>query len=80
MSKYYIYQDTRRCIGCFSCESHCKMKNNLPVISDDLIHLQKPDAIKRCPTGAIVWVEGMQFGDHEPTGLNDVVMEKTYPG
>ncbi|MGD9014019.1 MAG: 4Fe-4S dicluster domain-containing protein, partial [Desulfobacterales bacterium] len=31
MSKYYIYQDTRRCIGCLSCESHCKMKNNLPI-------------------------------------------------
>jgi Fe-S-cluster-containing dehydrogenase component len=31
MSKYYIYQDTKRCIGCFSCESHCKTKNNLPI-------------------------------------------------
>jgi len=34
MSKYYIYQDTRRCIGCFSCESHCKTKNNLPIGPD----------------------------------------------
>ena len=31
MSKYYIYHDVKRCIGCFSCESHCKSKNNLPV-------------------------------------------------
>jgi DMSO reductase iron-sulfur subunit len=31
MSKYYIYHDVKRCIGCFSCESHCKAKNNLPV-------------------------------------------------
>ena len=31
MSKYYIYQDTKRCIGCYSCESHCKTKNNLPI-------------------------------------------------
>jgi Fe-S-cluster-containing dehydrogenase component len=31
MSKYYIYQDVKRCIGCFSCESHCKTKNNLPI-------------------------------------------------
>ena len=30
MSKYYIYQDVNRCIGCFSCESHCKTKNSLP--------------------------------------------------
>ncbi len=31
MSKFYIYQDAKRCIGCFSCESHCKTKNNLPI-------------------------------------------------
>ena len=31
MSKYYIYHDLKRCIGCFSCEAHCKMKNNLPM-------------------------------------------------
>ncbi len=31
MSKYYVNQDTKRCIGCFSCEAHCKVKNNLPI-------------------------------------------------
>jgi Fe-S-cluster-containing dehydrogenase component len=31
MSKYYIYQDHFRCIGCYACEVHCKTKNNLPV-------------------------------------------------
>ena len=31
MSKYYIYHDLKHCIGCFSCEAHCKMKNNLPM-------------------------------------------------
>ncbi len=31
MSKYFIYQDKKRCIGCFSCESHCKTKNSLPI-------------------------------------------------
>jgi len=30
MSNYYIYHDAKRCIGCFSCESHCKTKNSLP--------------------------------------------------
>jgi hypothetical protein len=40
-----------------------KMKKNLPVMNGDLLHLQSPDATKRCPTGAIVWVEGQQFAD-----------------
>jgi len=31
MSTYVLYQDTKRCIGCMSCEVHCKVKNNLPV-------------------------------------------------
>ena len=31
MSKYYIYHDAKRCIGCFSCEAHCKTKNDLPM-------------------------------------------------
>ena len=31
MSKYYIYHDPKRCIGCFSCEAHCKIKNALPI-------------------------------------------------
>ena len=29
MSKYTIYHDPKRCIGCYSCEAHCKMKNSL---------------------------------------------------
>ncbi len=31
MSKYYLYQDIKRCIGCFSCEAHCKVQNQLPM-------------------------------------------------
>ena len=31
MSKYYIHQDTQRCIGCYSCEAHCKAQHNLPM-------------------------------------------------
>ena len=68
------------CNACGKCVADAaqgllKMKNNLPVINDELIHLQKPDAIKRCPTGAIVWVEGIQFGANELTGKKDVVLE-----
>jgi Fe-S-cluster-containing dehydrogenase component len=31
MSDYYIFQDQQRCIGCRSCEVHCKTKNDVPV-------------------------------------------------
>ena len=31
MSKYYLFQDTKRCIGCYSCEVHCKSNKNMPV-------------------------------------------------
>jgi DMSO reductase iron-sulfur subunit len=31
MSSYLIYQDLKRCIGCYACEVHCKTKNALPV-------------------------------------------------
>ena len=73
------------CNACGKCVADAaqglfKMKNNLPVINDELIHLQKPDAIKRCPTGAIVWVEGIQFGGRGPTVTQDVVLGKTYRG
>jgi electron transport complex protein RnfB len=36
------------------------MVNGLAVIDYDKNALASPDAIKRCPTGAIVWVEGAQ--------------------
>lgn len=56
-------------VGCTAC-SKCvadapagllKMKNNLPSLNGDLMHLQTANAVGRCPTGAIVWVEGQQF-------------------
>ncbi|MBW2633005.1 MAG: 4Fe-4S dicluster domain-containing protein [Deltaproteobacteria bacterium] len=31
MSKYFLFQDTKRCIGCYSCEVHCKANKSLPV-------------------------------------------------
>jgi RnfABCDGE-type electron transport complex B subunit len=35
--------------------------NNLAVINYEKNELTSPKAIERCPTGAIVWVEGQQF-------------------
>lgn len=31
MSKYYLFQDTNRCIGCHTCEVACKSNKSLPV-------------------------------------------------
>jgi DMSO reductase iron-sulfur subunit len=31
MSKYFLFQDSKRCIGCYSCEVHCKASKTLPV-------------------------------------------------
>lgn len=31
MSKYYLFQDTKKCIGCHSCEVQCKSNKALPV-------------------------------------------------
>jgi DMSO reductase iron-sulfur subunit len=30
VSQYYLFQDTRKCIGCRSCEVQCKANKNLP--------------------------------------------------
>ena len=30
MSQYYLLQDQKRCIGCLSCEVHCKSNKGLP--------------------------------------------------
>lgn len=38
-----------------------EMQNGLAVIDYDRIELENPAAIARCPTGAIVWVDGAQF-------------------
>jgi len=38
-----------------------EMENGLAVIDYEHVETANPDAIARCPTGAIVWVEGAQF-------------------
>lgn len=49
------------CTACGKCVADAppgllKMKKNLPVITDELMHLQTRDATLRCPTGAITWL------------------------
>ena len=50
-----------KCTACGKCVADAppgllKMKKNLPVITDELMHLQTRDATLRCPTGAITWL------------------------
>ena len=54
------------CTACGRCVSDApqgllKMKKNLPLLNTEFLNLQSPEATHRCPTGAIVWVEGDQF-------------------
>jgi Na+-translocating ferredoxin:NAD+ oxidoreductase subunit B len=54
------------CNACGRCAADAapgliKMKNGLAVIDYSAYELADPSAIKRCPTNAIVWVEGTQF-------------------
>jgi len=43
-----------------------EMIDNLAVINYEMNTLTDPKAISRCPTGAIVWVEGQQFKESLP--------------
>ena len=38
----------------------------LPEVDYGLIELQTPNVVRRCPTGAIAWVEGAQFAAAPP--------------
>jgi ferredoxin len=38
-----------------------EIRNGLAVIDYTRNELSGPEAIRRCPTGAIVWIEGAQF-------------------
>ncbi|UCG87097.1 MAG: RnfABCDGE type electron transport complex subunit B [Gemmatimonadota bacterium] len=56
------------CNACGRCAADAasgliEMVNGLAVIDYDRNELATPDAIARCPTNAIVWVEGSQFVD-----------------
>lgn len=56
------------CTACARCVADApqgllRMKKNLPEMNRELLHLQSPNATMRCPTGAIVWLEGQQFRD-----------------
>jgi len=45
-----------------------EMRAGLAVIDYEAVDLAEPGATERCPTGAIIWLEGMQFGSETATG------------
>jgi Na+-translocating ferredoxin:NAD+ oxidoreductase RNF subunit RnfB len=55
------------CNACGRCAADAPglidMMNGLAVIDYDKIELENPKAVERCPTGAIVWIEGQQFAE-----------------
>jgi electron transport complex protein RnfB len=62
------------CNACGRCamdaaEGLIEMRNNLPVIHAEKLEFQSRAAVARCPTGAIVWVEGQQFAHPEAAVL-----------
>ncbi len=59
------------CDACGRCAADAapgliRMENNLPVIDYSAGGPARPDAVYRCPTKAIVWLEREQFEDQEP--------------
>ena len=56
------------CNACARCVADAapgliEMVNNLPKIDYEKNELASPEAVGRCPTNAIVWLEGQQFAD-----------------
>ena len=54
------------CNGCARCAADAadgliEMVEGLAVVNYAQIESENPEAIERCPTGAIVWIEGQQF-------------------
>lgn len=49
-----------------------EMRSGLAVIDYERIELEDPSAVARCPTGAIVWVEGAQFASMEEGAASSV--------
>ena len=57
MSKYYLYQDTDKCIGCHACEIQCKSNKSLPVGPKPCQVIEVgPKLVKNVPRAAYVFV------------------------
>ena len=68
------------CNGCGKCAQDAapgviEMKNGLAVVDYAKNDRADPEATRRCPTGAIVWVEGAQFARRVPAATGRIVEE-----
>jgi Fe-S-cluster-containing dehydrogenase component len=69
MSKYFLLQDSERCIGCLGCEVHCKTNKNLPVGPALCKNMSVgPVAVKEIPRVRMVFMPC--FHCEEPWCLN----------
>lgn len=69
------------CNGCGKCAVDAapgviEMKNGLAVVNYAKNDLAAPEATRRCPTGAIVWVEGAQFAKRAPADSGRRLVEE----
>lgn len=69
------------CTACGRCVADAapgliEIRDNLAVVNYELGHLAAPDAVRRCPTNAIVWLEGPQFEENKHSELPLGKMEK----
>jgi Na+-translocating ferredoxin:NAD+ oxidoreductase RNF subunit RnfB len=69
------------CNGCGKCAVDAapgviEMKNGLAVVDYAKNDLAGPEATRRCPTGAIVWVEGAQFATGAPAAPGQRLAEE----
>lgn len=68
---------TVACNACNRCVQDAEpdliaLVDGLAVIDYDHIQLENPKAIERCPTGAIVWMDGQQFPTVHETARSEV--------
>jgi electron transport complex protein RnfB len=62
------------CTACGRCVADAapgliEIRNNLAVVNYELNNLATPEATKRCPTDAIIWLEGQQFKEEKTSAL-----------
>ncbi|MGD2098461.1 MAG: 4Fe-4S dicluster domain-containing protein [Desulfobacterales bacterium] len=57
MSQYFMFQDTKNCIGCQSCQVACKSSKSLPVgPKPNLIVPIEPKMVDGVPRGAFIFM------------------------